>query len=82
MMFRGRNYAVPQNPIQLRGLGTFTSGAQTWMSPSAGITAAEGIFTSPSTSFSSANLSTTLGLLAVPAGLILILMMMGKKGRR
>ena len=54
----------------------FISGATSWTNPSAALTAAEGVFSSPSTAFSSANLATTLGLLAVPA--VLIFFLMGK----
>jgi hypothetical protein len=60
------------------GDGTFVSGAEQWLTPSTAITSAEGVFTSPSTAFSSANLPTTLGVLAVPA-LLLLLLMGGKK---
>ena len=68
---------------KLRSLGdgtsSFVSGAQQWLTPSTAITSAEGVFSSPSTAFSSANLPTTLGVLAVPAALILVILGMGKK---
>lgn len=59
----------------------FTSGAEQWMSPSGAISTVEGVFSSPSTALSSGNLGTTLGALAVPALLLLLVMKMGK-GRR
>ena len=67
------------------GMGTFDpsqilSGAQQWLTPSTAITTAEGVFTAPSTAFSSSNLATTIGVLAVPL-LILLLLAKGHHGR-
>lgn len=62
--------------------GDFLTGAESWMSPSAAFTATQGVFTSPSTSFSSANLPKTLGLLIVPIGLLMLVMSMGGGRRR
>lgn len=67
MMMRGRLGDATQ----------FLTGAESWKSPETALTAAEGIFTSPSTAFSSANLWNTLGLLAVPA--VLLYFVIGKK---
>lgn len=79
MMFRGRGRlgdaapaATPPSFAQ-----NFLTSAEVWQSPSAGITAAEGIFSNPSTAFSGTSLATTLGTLAVP--LLLIWFVMGKK---
>jgi hypothetical protein len=74
MMFRGRgrlgDTATP---------GTFLAGAKVWQSPSAGFTAAQGVFSNTTTAFSSTQLPYTLGVLAVPALLIFLVMGMGKK---
>ena len=89
MMFRGRSN-IPQNPMHMRGRGrlgdvttpgTFVTGAELWETPSAAFTAAQGVFTNASSAFSSTNLPYTLGILAVPAALVLLVMSMGK-GRR
>ncbi len=57
--------------------GDFITGAESWMSPGAAFTATTGALTNYSTSFSSANLPKTLGLLIVPIGLLMLVMSMG-----
>lgn len=58
----------------------FVAGAEEWMTPGTAFTNVQGVFTSPSTAFGSSNLMTTLGLLAVPA--VLLFLLMGGKHRR
>lgn len=73
----------------LRGIGDgttttapgFVQGAELWETPSAALTAAQNAITNYSTSFSGSNLMNTLGILAVPAIILFLVMEMGKKGR-
>lgn len=59
---------------------SFLTSAEAWQTPSAGITATEGVFSNLSTAFSSSNIGTTMGTLAVP--LLLIWLVLGmSKGR-
>jgi hypothetical protein len=57
--------------------GQFVSGAEQWITPSTAFATVQGAFTSPSTAFGSADLGTTIGVLAVPA--LLLFLLMGKK---
>ena len=59
----------------------FTDGLKLWTSPSAAITATGTLLTNPSTAFSSGLMPFTIGVLAVPVGLVLLLTTMGKRGR-
>jgi len=61
--------------------GDFVSGAEMWTSPGSAFSATTNAITNYSTSFSSANLPKTLGLLIVPVGLLWILMSMGRHRR-
>lgn len=83
MMFRGRgrlgDTTTPAPPTA--SAGGFLTGAELWETPGAAFTAAQGVFTNASASFSSSNLPYTLGILAVPAALLLLILSMGK-GRR
>jgi len=78
MMFRGRG-RLGDATTTTTSPGSFLTGAELWETPSAAFTAAQGVFTNASTSFSSTNLGYSLGILAVPAALLLLVMSMGKK---
>lgn len=53
---------------------SLTSGLYTWQNPGAAFTDIQGIVSDPTTAFNSTNLQFTLGLLAIPAVLLLLLM--------
>lgn len=59
----------------------FSDGLNLWGSPSAGFSAAQSAITNASTSFSSTSLPYTLGVLAPPA-LLLLIVLGGLGGRR
>ena len=58
----------------------FSDGLAVWKSPSAGFTALQTIASSPSTAFASANLPVSLGVLAVPVGLVAVAIAMSERG--
>jgi hypothetical protein len=60
----------------------FIQGAELWMTPGAAFSAAQAAVTSPSTSFSGDSLAYNLGVLAVPIGLLVLVLGMGGGRRR
>lgn len=79
MMFKGRGRLGDATATTPNYTQNFLTAAEVWQSPSAGITATEGVFSNISGAFSSANIGTTMGTLAVPLLLIWLVMRMGKR---
>lgn len=74
----GTDTTTPMPPVAAPAPG-FVDGIKLWETPSAAISAVSGVVSNASTAFSGDALPYTLGVLTVPA--VLLMVLMGGKGR-